>query len=101
MKLWIVTLCLSIFCILPLRPAYATHGGPHDVTIKVNGLVCDFCARAVEKVFRGQEGVEAVGVDLNTHEITLDLQNGTNIPDDKIIALVTDSGYSVTEIARP
>ena len=40
------------------------------VTAKVNGMVCDFCARAVTKVFGKEAAVENVHVDLDKGEIT-------------------------------
>jgi len=40
------------------------------VTVKVNGLVCDFCARALEKIFSKQDSVENIEVDLTTKMVT-------------------------------
>lgn len=76
----------------------AEHANLHTISIQVNGLVCDFCARALEKVFYKQDGVEGVKVDLDTHLVELDVQDGTKLPDDLITQLVTDSGYNVVSI---
>lgn len=85
-------------------PALANHTAGHPATdhivVDVNGLVCDFCARALEKVFYQREGVEGVNVDLNNHLVTLDLAHGTNISDEEITKLITDAGYNVTAIKR-
>lgn len=35
------------------------------VTVKANGMVCDFCAQAVIKVFGCEDAVDSVNVDMN------------------------------------
>lgn len=92
------TMLLALFA----TPAYAGHAGAaeHDVAIKVNGLVCDFCARAIDKVFRKQEAVEDVNVNLDEGLITVDLKDGQTIDDETLTGMVTDAGYNVDEIIR-
>ena len=70
------------------------------VTAKVNGLVCDFCAQAVRKVFKKQEAVESVNVDLDTGEIVLGLKAGATLDDETIGKLIRKSGYSLVSIDR-
>lgn len=68
--------------------------------IKVNGLVCDFCAQALEKVFGRQEAVEDITVDLNAKLITVTFKDGQSLDDAAMTKLVTDSGYTVENIHR-
>lgn len=75
-------------------PAHASHPGG-TVYADVNGLVCDFCARALEKVFGQQEEVSDINVDLDTKIITIHFKEGQNLEDEKIKALIADSGYDV------
>lgn len=70
------------------------------VTAKVNGLVCDFCAQAVRKVFKKQEAVESVKVDLDNGEIVLGLKAGADMDDETIGKLIRKSGYSLVSIDR-
>ncbi|MCB9991015.1 MAG: heavy-metal-associated domain-containing protein [Rhodospirillales bacterium] len=105
---------------LAVTPAFAMHNGvPHDhdmddseqitaiapeqndVEVHVFGLVCDFCARAVEKVFMKREEVNGVNVDLDNFLVTIDLKDGADIDDETITELITDSGYTVNDITRP
>ena len=78
-------------------PAFAAHPGG-TVYADVNGLVCDFCARALEKVFGKQEAVESINVDLDTKVITIHFNEGQSLDDETIAELITDSGYNVKEI---
>tara|TARA_R100001129_G_scaffold168671_1_gene136971 strand:- start:361 stop:750 length:390 start_codon:yes stop_codon:yes gene_type:complete len=70
------------------------------VTAKVNGLVCDFCAQAVRKVFKKQDAVESVTVDLDNGQIVLGLKAGASMDDDTIGKLIRKSGYSLVSIDR-
>ena len=78
----------------------ATPALASTIHIGVNGLVCDFCARAIEKVFMEEAGVTAIKVDLTEKLITLDLADDADFSDEKIRELVTDSGYDVKNIHR-
>lgn len=70
------------------------------VTAKVNGMVCDFCARAVTKVFGKQEAVENVHVDLDNGEIHVTLKPGAALSDETVADLVKKSGYDLVAIER-
>ncbi len=91
---------LAVVIMLALSPAaFAAHGGKH-VTVGLNGLVCDYCAQSMKKIFGKQDSVSAVDVDLTKKTMTLDLKKGAALSDDEIRKGVTDAGYSVTGISR-
>jgi copper chaperone CopZ len=73
---------------------------PERVTVKVNGLVCDFCARAIEANMKRRKDVSAVHVDLDRGEVHLSLKDGSTLTDPVLTRLIVDSGYSVTGITR-
>lgn len=70
------------------------------INVKVNGLVCDFCARAVKKVFKKNEAIKDVEVNLDTKVITLDLNEGGEISDDEIGKAIKNAGYKLVSITR-
>lgn len=70
------------------------------VTAKVNGMVCDFCARAVTKVFGKEEAVQNVHVDLDRGEIHVTLKAGAELSDDRVGELVKKSGYDLVSVER-
>ncbi|MBX2833669.1 MAG: cation transporter [Micavibrio sp.] len=92
-KLFVLTLSLITLSF----PAFAAG---QVVKVSVNGLVCDFCARALEKTFGKQEAVEDIGVDLDTKIVTVNLKEGQDMDDERIKELITDSGYNVEGITR-
>ena len=96
MTKWLLTTIL----VLSLSPmVFAAHSGG-TARAYVNGLVCDFCARAIEKVFGKQESVESVRVDLDEKVITIHFNQGQKLDDGTITRLIADSGYNVQEIRR-
>ena len=64
------------------------------------GWFCDFCARAVEKVFKKQDAVASIKVDLSDKQIKVRLNDGHSLTDEKVEELVADSGYDVVGIHR-
>ena len=113
-----LTLLLTALTLTFVMPAFANHvGGNHsshgaveqkvkgdiavqsgDVHVSVNGLVCDICDRALEKVFGKQEAVSGIDVDLDEKVITISFKEGQALDDETIIQLITDSGYNVEDI---
>tara|TARA_X000000950_G_C13768472_1_gene599903 strand:- start:153 stop:467 length:315 start_codon:yes stop_codon:yes gene_type:complete len=70
------------------------------VKISVNGLVCDFCGRSIEKLFSKKESVESIKVNLEKMLITIVLKKGKKLNNILIKQLIIDSGYDVMEIYR-
>ncbi len=65
----------------------------------VNGLVCEFCARALEKTIGNQDEVESIKVDLRNKVVIVELFEGRSLEESKLISLINDAGYDVTEIS--
>ena len=79
--------------------ALTTHSvESKKVYVDVNGLVCDFCARALEKVFGKQKSVESINVDLDKKVVTVEFKKGKTLNDKTISKLIKDSGYEVVKI---
>lgn len=86
----------------------SAHAAPHainteieaDIDVTVNGLVCDFCAQALEKTFGKRAEVNDIDVDLGNHRVAIDLKDGADINDETVTKLITNSGYDVVKINR-
>ena len=70
------------------------------INVKVNGLVCDFCARALEKVFGKRDDVSGINVDLDNGLVKVAMKPGQTIDDETLTKLITDSGYNVAAIDK-
>lgn len=91
MKHFILTMLL---CLLTV-PAFAA-----PVKVDVSGMVCDFCAQALNKVFAKEESVESLDIDLNNQAVTIHVKDGQTISDETINKLIYYAGYDVRAIHR-
>ena len=80
--------------------ARAAGANAETIIVKVNGMVCDFCARAVSKVFIDRGGVDSVDIDLDAGEIILADSGCLSISEEKIKELVFYSGYDFVSMER-
>ena len=89
---------ISLFLIIVMLGFASVASAGEKIYVDVNGLVCDFCARSLEKVFGKQEAVEAIEVNLNTKVVSIDLKPGETLSHKKIAKLITNAGYNVVKI---
>ena len=71
-----------------------------EVHVTVNGLVCDFCAQSIAKLFKKEKAVHDINVDLKVGMVTIHIKSGAVMDDITITELITQSGYSVEGIHR-
>lgn len=71
-----------------------------QVQVNVNGLVCDFCARALEKVFGRRDEVSGIHVDLDRGVVIVSTHPGQKISDADVKRMITESGYSVVSLKK-
>ncbi len=71
-----------------------------QVKISVNGLVCDFCARAIEKVFMKKDAVNTINVNLDKRLITINFKQGQSLDDATLTEAITEAGYNIDTITR-
>ena len=70
------------------------------ININVNGMVCDFCAQSIEKVFMKRIEVKGINVNLEDQKVVIYLEKETNIEDTTIFNIFEDAGYTVETISR-
>lgn len=88
---------LAIFTI-SFSPAYASDKIPTSVTVYVKGMVCDFCAQSLKKVFGKKDAVDYINVDLDTQTIEVFFKNGQQLSDSDIKEAITWGGYDLVNI---
>lgn len=108
MKMTKMTILLSAIALTFAAPIAAAQTAPAEtavadatsLTVSVKGMVCDFCARAVTKVFSKNDAVEGVHVDLDNGEIHVGLKPGKSLSDEEVETLVKKSGYALISVDR-
>ena len=81
-----------------IEAALADGGSP--VVAEVLGVVCDFCATAMNKIFGAREEVAAVYVDLDTKALNLVLKAGSDLDNATIESLAVQAGYRIAAVHR-
>ena len=96
-----IAIILLFFTLITFKVTKSQERLENEVlSISVNGLVCDFCARSIEKLFSKKESVKSINVNLEDMLITISLKKGKSLNNDIITKVVTDSGYDIREIRR-
>lgn len=81
-----------------IEAALAAGGEP--VVVEVLGVVCDFCAKAMNRTFGRRDEVLAVYVDLDTKTLNLVLASEGAMDNEEINRVVERSGYKSKAIHR-
>lgn len=81
-----------------IAAAFAAPVMAETVHVGVNGLVCAFCVKGIEKSFKKVDAVENVHVDLDKKLVTLTTKKDQKIDDATIKTTIADAGYNVTSI---
>ena len=74
--------------------------GGEPIVADVLGVVCDFCALAMNKIFSEREEVAAIYVDLDTKALNLVLAPGASMSDQTIADLAVQAGYWIADVHR-
>jgi len=81
-----------------ISAALANGGAP--VVVDVLGVVCDFCATAMNKIFSKRDEVAAIYVDLDKKTLSLVINDGSDLSDKQIENLAKQAGYRIAAIRR-
>lgn len=76
----------------------AGQSGNQIAIVNVSGMVCDFCARGIEKTFKKDEGFAKIDVDLANGKVLLAYAAGTKIVNEDLERKILSNGQTVTGI---
>src|SRR5687768_12611203 len=80
--------------------AISTAASADTIEMKVNGLVCGFCAQGIEKTLRKNPATADVVVSLENKLVAVATKEGQDISDADLKQALTASGYDVKAIER-
>ena len=72
-----------------------------DVTVKVKGMVCSFCAQGIEKKLLQDASVARVAINLEVKTVEVWLKANRTLSDDEIKRAINSAGYNIDSIERP
>jgi len=86
---------LSVAAALSAQASFAD-----TLKIKVDGMVCGFCASSIEKKMRAENATADVFVSLANKIVAVSEKPGQKLDEAKLKAGIADSGYEVKAIER-
>jgi len=72
--------------------------GEQVAVVNVNGMVCDFCARGIEKTFMKSADVKKVDVDLEVGKVLIAYSSDTKITFEDIKEKITANGQTAVDM---
>ncbi len=70
------------------------------IKVDVKGLVCDFCAYSIRRVFMKTGAAKKVDVNLKRKSVIIHLKEEKDMTDKKVKKLLRDAGYTTVSISR-
>ena len=86
---------LSVAAALGAQASFAD-----TLKIKVDGMVCGFCASSIEKKMRANKATADVYVNLENKIVAVSEKTGQKLDDATLKAQIADAGYEVKVIER-
>jgi copper chaperone CopZ len=71
-----------------------------SIKVDVNGMVCAFCAAAIEKKVKAMRATKAVYVNLSRKIVAVELKDGQDLALERLAQEIKDAGYDVVKIVR-
>ena len=66
--------------------------------ISVNGMVCDFCARGIERTFKKDKAVQKIDVDLNRGKVLVMYTQSAKVNFEDIKQKILSNGQNATDL---
>ncbi len=101
---YIITLILSAIICLNITiygtPKYKIATKNILVTAQVKGMVCDFCARGLEKIFNNYDDVKSIDINLEKSTVSIELLANSALSNKKITEIIQNNGITTIHIER-
>lgn len=72
--------------------------GHRVAIVSVKGMVCDFCARGIEKTFNKRDEIKKVDVDLNKGKVLLAFTSAATIDFEEIKKTIQSNGQTAVDM---
>jgi cation transport ATPase len=92
-KLMIVIFLLTAFL-------QASVGFAASIKAEVNGMVCAFCAKGIEKKLNAMPEAKGAFVNLKRRIVVLELKEQQDVPLTTFEQVITDAGYTISKVQK-
>jgi cation transport ATPase len=88
---------LIILCCLLASPIVSAAT---SIKAEVNGMVCAFCAKGIEKKLNAMPEGQGAFVDLKRRIVVLELKPKQDVPLEAFTQVIKDAGYAVNKVEK-
>ena len=97
-KLFFLATFISFFAVAGMNAQSTDQTGEPQISVKVDGLSCPFCAYGLEKKFKEIDGASDIEIDIKKGLLTFRMEDGKTIAEDKIKDKVKQAGFTPKEV---
>jgi mercuric ion binding protein len=91
---------INLFSLL-LMMFFSAHAfAVSSIKAEVNGMVCAFCAKGIEKKLNALPQGQGAFVDLKSRMVVLELKESQDISFEAFKKIIQEAGYSVSKIEK-
>lgn len=87
---------IILFCLLASPIVFAAT----SIKAEVNGMVCAFCAKGIEKKLNAIPAGQEAFVDLKRRIVALELKPTQDVSLDNFTQVIKDAGYTVKKVEK-
>ena len=99
MKIIVIIAALTLYGIPNLQAQDTTDSSQaNQVSVRVDGLSCPFCAYGLEKKIKNIDGAKDVRIDVEKGLLSFSIQKGKTVTKDEIRKKVKQAGFTPREI---
>lgn len=107
-KLTTLAVAAVVGLALAAAPAPAQQAGgeaqepqqARTIQVKILGMSCPFCAYGAEQKLKKVDGVKELDIELESGIATLTMEEGADVPNEKLKRTVEDAGFEAAAIVR-
>jgi cation transport ATPase len=71
-----------------------------SIKAEVNGMVCAFCAKGIEKKLNAMPEGKGAFVDLKNRVVVMELKDGQDVSVEKFTQVIKDAGYTLSKFEK-
>jgi len=100
LKISLKLILIAFMIMAPAMPVFS-QDRPTQITIRVDGLTCPFCAYGLEKKLKRLEGAESVRIDIERGIAVISVAKGKSILEENLRKAVQNAGFTPRKITYP
>lgn len=89
-------------CVLMLTSSFslAALAATESIKMRVEGMVCAFCASSIEKKLKALPATSEIYINLEKRVVAITTKDGETVSDNDLRKIIVDAGYQLQAVER-